>query len=383
MLRAALSFGTTLSGVAAQHVSSTISAHIVPALPENHWEKTMSDYVRNLWYLGAWDHEVPEGGMLSRTLLDEKWLIASLSDGTYAMLADRCPHRFVPLSKGRLEQDVIHCPYHGLGFDRTGACVHNPFPAPPPEHARARTMPVVHRHRGLWFWPGDPEQADPASIPDFAFVDREDMQRSRLVIQGHYELVTDNLMDLTHAEFLHVASFGVNGSIFSGRQSVLTDESGAIWNNWDMEAVTPPMWAAPMLGEGDRVDQWLHMRWHAPAAMALAVGLARAGTGRKDMVVPPMLNPHIITPETRTSSHYFYDHEATPEAEALARQVFVEEDEPMIEAAQQALGEQDFWAARPAILETDAAAIRARRRLMQLRRAEAGAEEKAILAEAG
>jgi len=331
----------------------------------------MSEYVRNLWYMAAWDHEIPESGMLSRTLLDEKWLIVRLSDGAYAMLADRCPHRFVPLSRGRLENDLVHCPYHGLGFDRTGACAHNPFPAAPPSHVRVRTMPVVHAHRGLWFWPGDPAKADPALIPDFAFVDRTGMQRSSLTIRGNYELVSDNLMDLTHAEFLHVTSFGVNGSIFQGAQSVLNERDGAIWNNWDMQGVTPPIWAAAMLAEGDRVDQWLHMRWHAPASMALTVGLARAGTQRADLVVPQMVNPHIITPETQTTSHYFYDHGATPEAEALARQVFVEEDEPMIEAAQEALGAMDFWEARPAILETDAGAIRARRRLMQLRRAEA------------
>ena len=331
----------------------------------------MTEYVRNLWYMAAWDHEIPENGLLPRTLLDEKWLIARLSDGSHAMLADRCPHRFVPLSKGRIEDDVLHCPYHGLGFDRSGACVHNPFPSPPPAHVRVRTMPVVHRHRGLWFWPGDPDRADPALIPDFAFVDRADMHRSRLVIQGHYELLTDNLMDLTHAEFLHVKSFGVNGSIFHGRQSVVRDDSGAIWNNWDMADVAAPDWAKPMLPDGAPVDQWLHMRWHAPACMALTVGLSRAGTERRDMIVPMMVNPHIITPETQGSSHYFYDHEATPESAALARQVFVEEDEPMIEAAQQALGGQDFWDARPAILETDAGAIRARRRLMQLRRTEA------------
>ena len=99
----------------------------------------------------------------------------------------------------------------------------------------------------------------------------------------------------------------------------------------------------------------------APASMALTVGLARAGTQRADLIVPPMINPHIITPETETSSHYFYDHEDNAEAAAMARRVFVEEDEPMIEAAQRALGDQDFWDARPAILKTDAGAIRARR----------------------
>ncbi|CCA92109.1 vanillate monooxygenase [Novosphingobium sp. PP1Y] len=333
-------------------------------------ETRMTDYVRNLWYMAAWDDEIPENGMLSRTLLDDKWLIARLSDGSYAMLADRCPHRFVPLSKGKLEADVIHCPYHGLGFDRTGACVHNPFPAEPPAHVRARTMPVVHRHHGLWFWPGDPQKADPALIPDFGFVERAGMSRSRLVIKGHYELLTDNLMDLTHAEFLHVTSFGVNGSIFLGSQSVKTDESGAIWNNWDMENVCPPDWAKAILQDESSVDQWLHMRWHAPASMALTVGLARAGTDRNDMVVPQMVNPHIITPQTIRTSHYFFDHEASEAAAVLARQVFVDEDEPMIEAAQEALGDMDFWDARPAILETDAGAIRARRRLMQLRRHE-------------
>lgn len=329
----------------------------------------MSDYVRNLWYMAAWDHEMPDHGMLSRILLDERWLIARLSGGDHAMLLDRCPHRFVPLSGGQMKRDVIHCPYHGLGFDRAGACVHSPFPSPPPAHVRARTMPIVHRHRGLWFWPGDPDKADPALIPDLAFVDRDGMSRSRLVIKANYELLTDNLMDLTHAEFLHVKSFGVNGSIFKGRHSVMREE-GSVWNNWDMEAVDPPMWAAPMLAPGDLVDQWLHMRWQAPATMTLQVGLARAGTGREQMVVPQMINPHVITPETQSSSHYFYDHEATPEAKALARQVFVDEDEPMIEAAQQALDGQDFWDARPAILDTDAGAIRARRHLMKLRRAE-------------
>ena len=36
-------------------------------------------YVRNLWYMAAWDHEVPEDGMLARTFLDRKWLIHRLA----------------------------------------------------------------------------------------------------------------------------------------------------------------------------------------------------------------------------------------------------------------------------------------------------------------
>ncbi|MXO71932.1 aromatic ring-hydroxylating dioxygenase subunit alpha [Alteraurantiacibacter buctensis] len=337
----------------------------------------MPAYVRNLWYMAAWEHEVPDGGMLSRKLLDQAWLVHRLESGAYAMLEDRCPHRFVPLSMGRKQGDVVHCRYHGLGFGPDGACVHTPFPASPPGHVKAATMPVVARYRALWFWPGDPALADPSLIPDFAFLDSyRPMTRGHLVMQGNYELVTDNLMDLTHAEFLHVETFGVNGSLFeSGAQTVQQEADGAIWNKWTMTDARAPAWAKPVLGEGARVDQKLHMRWHAPASMALLVEIGKAGTAYGVHLLPPMLNPHIITPETQGSSHYFYDHEPTEQARDMAMQVFVEEDEPMIEAAQAALGETDFWDARPAILKTDAAAIRCRRALMQLRRREAGEAE--------
>jgi phenylpropionate dioxygenase-like ring-hydroxylating dioxygenase large terminal subunit len=329
----------------------------------------MADYVRNAWYMAAWAEEVPDGGLFSRRLLDQLWLIWRLADGSLAMIEDRCPHRFVALSKGRRDGDRVVCGYHGLGFDQSGACVHSPFPDVQPQ-ARVAAMPVVERHRGIWFWPGDPALADPSAIPDFAYLDdpARPAQRGHLVIKGNYELMTDNLMDLSHAEFIHVESFGTNGSLFGGKQTVRQDPDGAIWNNWDIEGAEPPGWAKAMLGAGAKVDQWLHMRWHAPASMDLTIGMAKVGTGRAELVVPPLRNPHIVTPETKATSHYFYDH-APGEAEAAqARRVFIEEDEPMIASAQDALGDTDFWDARPLILPSDAGAVRARRRLMQLRR---------------
>jgi len=332
----------------------------------------MQPYVRNLWYMAAWAEEVPDKGFLSRKLLDRPWLLMRLEDGGYAMLADRCPHRFAPLSRGRREGDVVYCGYHGLGFNGSGECVHNAFGTKIPPGARVGTMPIVERHSGLWFWPGEAERADPALIPDFSFIEGpEPHQRGHLAMNANYELVTDNLMDLSHAEFLHVETFGVNGSLFGGKHQVQTDETGAVWNNWDIDDSRPPDWAQPMLREGAKVDQWLHMRWHAPASMALAIGMAHAGTGREQLVVPRMFNPHIITPETQKSSHYFYTSEPGEEAAERARRVFVEEDEPMIEAVQDSLGDCDFWDARPISLPSDAGAIRARRELIKLRDTEA------------
>ena len=83
-----------------------------------------------------------------------------------------------------------------------------------------------------------------------------------------------------------------------------------------------------------------------------------------------MADPHILVPETSTSTHYFYTHELTPEAFALLEKAFLEEDHPMLHAQQQAMGEADFWDLKPIILPSDAGAIRVRRRMMQLRRVE-------------
>lgn len=249
--------------------------------------------------------------------------------------------------------------------------MHNAFGAVP-EGARVATMPVVEAHGGLWFWPGDPDKADPAAIPDFAFIDAgQPVDRAHYVMSVNYELIADNLLDLSHAEFLHVESFGTNGSLFShGQQTVEQDASGAIWNMWDMTGAPPPGWAAPMLAEGEGVDQELHIRWHAPANLALFIRMARSGSA--DPLVPPMANPHILTPETENSTHYFFTHNPGPEEEAMARRVFLEEDEPMISAQAEAMAGEDFWDLRPLILPSDKAAVLARRKLMQMRRAEAG-----------
>ena len=331
----------------------------------------MSEYIRNAWYMAAWVGEVPADGFLARTLLDRKWLLWREADGGWAMVADRCPHRFVPLSRGTFAGGRIACGYHGLTFDGSGACVHNPFGGALPDSARLATMPVVERHGGLWFWPGDPARADADLIPDFTFIDAgAPVDRSHYVMGVNYELIADNLLDLSHAEFLHVESFGTNGSLFShGAHTVEQDETGAIWNKWDMTAAPPPGWAAPLLGDGGTVDQALHIRWHAPASLALFIAMHR--TGEAQPLVPPMANPHILTPETQGSTHYFFTHEPGPEAEAMARRVFLEEDEPMITAQAEAMAGEDFWALKPLVLPSDKAALLARRKLMQLRRAEA------------
>ena len=62
-------------------------------------------FIRNCWYLVAWDHEIPADGLFSRTVIGEPLLLYRTATGAVVAMADRCCHRLAPLSKGRKEED--------------------------------------------------------------------------------------------------------------------------------------------------------------------------------------------------------------------------------------------------------------------------------------
>jgi phenylpropionate dioxygenase-like ring-hydroxylating dioxygenase large terminal subunit len=81
--------------------------------------------------------------------------------------------RTASLARGTLVGDAIQCRYHGLRFGTTGECVHMRNGEKAPARARLRTYPIVDRFELLWIWMGEPELADPETIPDFAYLTDE------------------------------------------------------------------------------------------------------------------------------------------------------------------------------------------------------------------
>ena len=77
-------------------------------------------FIRNCWYMVAWDHEIPAEGLFSRTVIGVPLLLFRKASGDIAALEDRCCHRLAPLSMGRREGDCVRCGYHGMKFDASG-----------------------------------------------------------------------------------------------------------------------------------------------------------------------------------------------------------------------------------------------------------------------
>jgi phenylpropionate dioxygenase-like ring-hydroxylating dioxygenase large terminal subunit len=333
----------------------------------------VTEHVRNLWYMAGWEQEVLDDGFLARILLDTPMVFFRKEKGDgYVGLVDRCPHRFAPLSLGKREGDNVICGYHGLTFDESGKCILNPFSDTIPPACSVRSFPVYAKDSILWFWAGDPEAADPTVISDFSCMTGDASHgRGHMEFQANFELLTDNLMDLSHIEFVHSGSIGGGGVIFQGTHGTKV-EGEAIWSNWWMPNIAPPPWAT-FLPSDSKVDHWLEMRWAAPASMLLEAGICPAGVDRQESTIAKMVGPHIITPQTETSSHYFYGYPVGTggESEDPVGEAFTNEDQPMIEAVQRNMGDTDFWGRRPVILSHDTGSVMARRRLMKLRNQEA------------
>ena len=330
-------------------------------------------FLRNAWYMAAWSHEIGEI-LFRRRLLGEPMLLFRKQDGTVAAMVDRCPHRFAPLSLGTRDGDTVTCPYHGLSFNAAGECVRNPFSAALPKGTQVPAFHVAERDGIVWFWAGERERADESTIPDF----------SMLYVEGHgapitglmpmradFEYGTDNLMDLSHIEFVHKGSFAGRGVIFAGEHSVL-EEGDTLRSNWWMPDVPAPSHTFGIYDPEMRCDHWLEMRWDAPASMHLEIGGCPHGAERAGGVI--VHQAHILTPETADTSHYFWATTRTmPPSEegdamlfGLMSQAFNEEDKPIIEAAFANMDGADFWDRKPAFLGIDAGGTRARRVLQKL-----------------
>jgi len=268
-------------------------------------------FPRNYWYVAAWDHEVRRQELSRRTICNEPIVFYRTEDGTPVALEDRCCHRHMPLSDGNLRGDNVECVYHGLTYDPNGTCIHIPSQTAIPPEARVRSYPVAEKYHWVWIWMGDPALADPAKIEDFHWMDDPGWQAKgeKLDLPGNYQLLTDNLLDLTHLQFVHPTTLGTDAI---ASNPITTEREGDLVRvtRWILDSPPPPfLQKAGGFAPDENIDRWQIIEFTPPGFVRLDVGGARAGTGATEgdrSHGVSMRNLNAITPETDTTTHYFW-----------------------------------------------------------------------------
>jgi phenylpropionate dioxygenase-like ring-hydroxylating dioxygenase large terminal subunit len=246
---------------------------------------------------------------------------------------------------------------------------------------RVRAFPLIERHKLVWIWMGDADRADPGMMPDLGFADRvpEAAYSSGFMLAGAgHQLIADNILDLTHADYLHAGNLG-GGTLTRSRPKIESRSDSTVFIEWlAKNDVVPPFFRNELRDPDRPSDIWNSVLWHPNGVMTLRFGATAAGTLREQGI--DTWNAHIATPETVRTTHYFYmntrnfrieDAEYNAQYAAAMRYAFATEDKPMLEAQQRNLGDTDLFDRNPTLLASDVASTAARRVYARLLAAEA------------
>lgn len=167
--------------------------------------------IPNQWYVVLSSSQVKQRP-IGVTRMGEKLVFWRDAEGRVACLRDRCAHRGVALSKGKvLEDGRLQCPFHGFEYDETGRIRRIPAngrQAPVPERFRGHAYRTYEAHGFIWIWWGDgePEPEEPFFFEGLT----EDFTYGAAIDpwHAHYTRVIENQLDVVHLPFIHANSIG-------------------------------------------------------------------------------------------------------------------------------------------------------------------------------
>ncbi|MGX7895993.1 aromatic ring-hydroxylating dioxygenase subunit alpha [Tsuneonella sp. HG222] len=349
-------------------------------------------FLKNCWYVAAWDYEITPESLYTITIIDQPVVIYRQANGDVVALEDRCCHRFAPLSKGRLEDGCnLRCMYHGLKFNPAGQCIEIPGQDKIPNTAFVRAYPAQQKDSWIWIWMGDPEAADVSLIPSAVGLDNADyvLRSGYMDYVANYQLINDNLTDFSHLSFVHANSFGATEAWARYRPTVRRIPRGIRVSRWLpseealKEAGSPT--STGLVTSNSATALWQSYDFLAPGILLMYSATYPLEGMPEDRVSAPQGEPlaanftsQAVTAMRERSSRYFFSwgprsidggDEMADGMFKVAMMAFTE-DREMIEAQQQVMDTTP--ASKEVITTADVGPVQMRSVIRQLINAENG-----------
>jgi phenylpropionate dioxygenase-like ring-hydroxylating dioxygenase large terminal subunit len=167
--------------------------------------------IPNQWYAVLESNEVKLNKPVGVLRMGERLVFWRTEANEIVCMRDLCPHRGAALSKGKLVDGHLQCPFHGFEFDASGQCVLVPAngrSGPVPKAISAHTYPAREQNGFIWIWWGEWQQ----DLPVIHFLDEIDETFSYSTIrdhwQTHYSRAIENQLDVAHLPFIHYNTIG-------------------------------------------------------------------------------------------------------------------------------------------------------------------------------
>jgi len=191
--------------------------------------------ILNQWYVILDSKEVKKNQVIGVKRMGLNLVVWRDSKGIIGAAVDKCPHRGIALSKGKVVNDHLQCPFHGFEYDTTGACrliPANGKMATVPEHIHANAYPVTEQHGFIYLWwtgaPGEEKRqptdtdapsgkqeklkektSSPPMVPWFTNLGNDLVWRGFTDRwKAHYSRAIENQLDVVHVPFIHHTTIG-------------------------------------------------------------------------------------------------------------------------------------------------------------------------------
>lgn len=126
-------------------------------------------------------------------------------------LMDRCPHRSVALSLGKVsESGCLECPFHGWQFDGQGSCSmipFNPLPEAKRDRFRVQAFPTEELGGLIWVYTGV-GQAPALEAPALLQSTQHYFTLMTENWRTHWTRAMENMLDFPHLPYAHANTIG-------------------------------------------------------------------------------------------------------------------------------------------------------------------------------
>ena len=266
------------------------------------------NYPRNCWWIAARSEELGRKP-LARQLLDEPVVMFRKEDGEAVALEDRCVHRWLPLSAGRLMGDTLVCGYHGFRYDCAGRCVKIPSQESIPRAARVRSYPVVECPPFVWIWMGDPARSGDVAIPRLEHLDDSGWVHiaDYLHLKSNYFLLQENVLDLTHFAFVHATTLEFEGWDTQQQDEVSVEGQTVRFRRHLNKGPLAPFLTIPAgLPEAAVADTTTFGAMLLPGVHTAGIDIGDPYLGGNHGRDFRFRISHLTTPETSGTTHYWW-----------------------------------------------------------------------------
>jgi phenylpropionate dioxygenase-like ring-hydroxylating dioxygenase large terminal subunit len=159
---------------------------------------------RRGWYIASPSCRLMDKPLAAR-IADQHLVLFRDAEGRAHALIDRCSHRGVELSLGRIEDGALACGYHGWRYDGSGQCTHIPSLTEGrliPKGCAVRSYPTVEQDSYVWVWidASAPSPKLPPPIPGFA---EAGWKQGTVALECTALAGIENNVDWCHPVFAH------------------------------------------------------------------------------------------------------------------------------------------------------------------------------------